>query len=89
MICSFEKMGHMKVSFSDQMINPQERLFRRIVLDLIKNRNFIKLIDNQLFESELIDLSIYPDTELFNGLMKRQSEFLTNIEDILIKKLNY
>ena len=66
-----------------------ERLYRRIVVDLIKNRDFIKLLDNQLFESELIDLSIYPDTELFNGLMKRQLEFLTNIEDILIKKLNY
>ena len=89
MICSFEKMGHMKVSFSNQMINPQERLFRRIVLLLIKKKEFIILLDNQLFEKQLIDLSIYPDTELFNGLMKRQLEFLTNIEDILVKKLNY
>jgi hypothetical protein len=79
----------MKVSFSNQMINPQERLFRRIVLLLIKKKEFIILLDNQLFEKQLIDLSIYPDTELFNGLMKRQLEFLTNIEDILVKKLNY
>ena len=64
-----------------------ERLYRRIVVDLIKNRDFIKLLDYQLFESKLIELSIYPDTELFNGLMKRQLEFIENIEDILIKNL--
>jgi hypothetical protein len=80
-------MGHMKVSFSSQMVNPQERLFRRIVLLLIKKKEFNILLDNQLFKNQLIDLSIYPDTELFNGLMKRQLEFLTNIEDILIKNL--
>ena len=59
-----------------------------IVVDLIKKRVFVKLLDSQLFKSELIYL-LNPDTELFNGLMKRQLEFLTNIEDILIKKLNY
>ena len=64
-----------------------ERLYRRIVVDLIKNKDFIKLLDNQLFESELIDLSIYPDTELFFDLKKRQIEFIENIEDILIKNL--
>jgi len=60
-----------------------------ILVDLIKKRGFVKLLDSQLFKSELIYLSVNPETELFNGLMKRQFEFTINIEDILIKKLNY
>ncbi len=65
-----------------------ERLYRRIIVELIKKRQFAKLLDSQLFESELKELSIYPDTELFFVLKKRQLEFIENIEDMLIKKLN-
>jgi hypothetical protein len=70
-------------------LHANERLYRRIVVELIKRQQFAKLLDHQLFESELISLSIYPETDLFNVLMKRQLEFVTNIEDILLKKLNY
>jgi hypothetical protein len=66
-----------------------ERLYRRIVIDLIKKRQFTKLLDRHLFENELISLSIYPETDLFNVLMKRQIELANNIEDILFNKLNY
>jgi hypothetical protein len=53
----------------------------------IKKKEFKTLLDNQLFENQLINLSIHPDNELFNDLKKRQIEFTTNIEDLVTKNL--
>lgn len=79
----------MSFKFSSHIVSAEERLFRRIVLFLIKKREFVKILDIELFEQAIIEMSVYPNSELFDSLMKRQSEFIKNIEGILTNQIKY
>jgi hypothetical protein len=69
-------------------VSTEERYFRIIVSNLIKDRKFRILYREKTFSIHIVEtMGEDQGSEQFNFLMRRRDEYMVTVEDIILKQL--